>query len=215
VQALAEALGVTYILDPTVTPMLDGDRGVVANRVATSDLLPVFQDPAFNKKSLVDVETSPQTSHADSGAPTMQKSYDNIPCSAGQNNAYISPYGDVYPCVQMPVATGNLRRLSFREIWYGSPEMRRVRDVRESMLEICPTCSIKQYCQRCPGLAQLEDGDMLGPSSRACELAELTARVAGVENPLSAYHAWRNEGKILAKPAPRVSHLVTIAPLAV
>jgi len=218
VQALADALGVTYTLDPTITPMLDGDRSVVDSRVDSSELLAVFEDPVFNKR--LDPRAAPEQAkplaaeaphHAGAG---LARAFDNIPCSAGQNNVYISPYGDVYPCVQMPLATGNLRKQSFREIWYGSPQMRRVRDSRESMVQICGGCEIKQYCQRCPGLAQMEDGDMMGPSWRACELAELSARVAGIENPVSAYRQLWDEGKIAGKRAPAVGGLVTIAPLA-
>jgi radical SAM protein with 4Fe4S-binding SPASM domain len=114
--------------------------------------------------------------------------YDDIPCSAGHNSCYISPYGDVSPCVQMPVAAGNLRKQRFEEIWYGSREMKRVRAVRESELPLCSTCSIRSYCERCPGLAETEGGDLLGAYERACELAEANARLAGVENPVSAAH---------------------------
>ena len=70
----------------------------------------------------------------------------------------------------------------------------RVRAVRESQLPICSTCTIQKYCQRCPGLAYLEDGDLLGPSERACELAELNARLAGVANPVAGLRAFQAKG---------------------
>jgi hypothetical protein len=34
----------------------------------------------------------------------------------------------------------------------------------------------------------MEGGDLLGAYERACELAEMNARLAGVENPISAMH---------------------------
>jgi hypothetical protein len=55
-------------------------------------------------------------------------------------------------------------------------------------LPLCFSCSIRNYCERCPGLAQMEGGDLLGAYERACELAEMNARLAGVENPVSAMH---------------------------
>ena len=39
-------------------------------------------------------------------------------CSAGHTLAYISPFGDVFPCVQFPMPCGSLRKQSFREIWW-------------------------------------------------------------------------------------------------
>jgi sulfatase maturation enzyme AslB (radical SAM superfamily) len=69
--------------------------------------------------------------------------------------------------------------------------MKRVRAVRESELPLCSTCSIRSYCERCPGLAETEGGDLLGAYERACELAEMNARLAGVQNPVSAAHGQR------------------------
>ncbi len=97
--------------------------------------------------------------------------------------------------MQMPVATGNLRQQRFEEIWFKSPEMERVRAVRESQLPVCSKCSIRQYCERCPGLAQMEGGDLLGAYERACDLAELKAGLAGVQNPISALHAQKPKTK--------------------
>jgi len=173
---LAAELGVACVLDMTITPKMDGDAGLLALRNTAPQLLPVLQDAKLNPLP------------AACGAGDAD-SYDNIPCSAGHNSCYISPYGDVYPCVQMPLPAGNVRRAPFADVWYGSKDMRRVREVRESSLTVCSTCSIRAYCHRCPGIAYLEDGDLLGPSERACELAEANARLAGVSNPVSAWHA--------------------------
>lgn len=179
---LAEELGVPCVLDMTITPKMDGDRSLLALRNQESELLPILQNAKLNPLP----ETSP-------GPVEQGGCYDNIPCSAGHNSCYISPYGDVYPCVQMPLPTGNIRQAAFRQIWYGSKEMGRVRAVRESSLRICPTCEIRRYCHRCPGLAYLEDGDITGPSERACELAEANARIAGISNPVSAWRALQGQ----------------------
>lgn len=194
VQALAEELGVPYILDLTITPKMDGDRSVLALRNSAEALLPVLQDPALNPRlgshpGAAQTSTGFGASLASSSTSGAESSaYDDIPCSAGHNSCYISPYGDVCPCVQMPSPAGNLHRQRFADIWHGSAEMRRVRAVRESDLAVCSRCSIRTYCERCPGLAQMEGGDLLGAYERACELAELNARLAGVRNPVSAFH---------------------------
>jgi radical SAM protein with 4Fe4S-binding SPASM domain len=116
------------------------------------------------------------------------EAYEDLPCSAGHNSCYISPYGDVFPCVQLPQAAGNLRRKRFSEIWYHAPQLERLRGIRESQLPVCSRCEIRNYCERCPGLALMEGGDLLGAYERACELAEQKARLAGVAEPISALH---------------------------
>jgi radical SAM protein with 4Fe4S-binding SPASM domain len=191
VHALAEELGVPYVLDLTITPKMDGDTSILPLRISTQNLLPVLQDPILRPPSDPGgkaPDAIPVTGSASSSGIESQ-AYDDIPCSAGHNSCYISPYGDVLPCVQMPIPAGNLRQRSFEEVWFDSNAMNRVRAVRESQLPVCSGCSIQKYCERCPGLAHMEGGNLLGAYERACEMAELNARMAGIVNPVSALHA--------------------------
>src|SRR5262249_14510947 len=93
---------------------------------------------------------------------------DGIPCSAGHTSCYVSPYGDVYPCVQFPLPCGNVRKQSFLDIWQNSQQMQEVRSIRARDLTTCHSCSHIGTCTRCPGLAYME-GNMRGPSSVDCE----------------------------------------------
>ena len=104
-------------------------------------------------------------------SPTQEDLMDGYSCSAGHTLAYISPFGDVYPCVQFPMPCGNLRTQSFQEIWYGSPALTELRTVQVRDLPTCSKCSHAGYCSRCPGLAYME-GNMRGPSSADCEKSE-------------------------------------------
>jgi radical SAM protein with 4Fe4S-binding SPASM domain len=207
VQALAEELRIPYILDLTITPKMDGDTSILSLRNPSQDLLPILQDPIFNPKScdrddVFQPSLATGATGSSSASGLESHAYDDIPCSAGHNSCYISPYGDVFPCVQMPVATGNVRRERFEEIWYHSNEMNRVRGVRESQLPVCSSCTIRSHCERCPGLAQMEGGDLLGAYERACELAELKARIAGVEDPVSALHVKNGRDAVSCKVPP-------------
>jgi radical SAM protein with 4Fe4S-binding SPASM domain len=93
---------------------------------------------------------------------------DGFPCSAGHTACYISPYGEVFPCVQFPLPTGNVRRQKFLDIWRYSPQLNDVRSIRARDLPTCSTCAHVGTCTRCPGLAYME-GNMRGPSSADCE----------------------------------------------
>jgi radical SAM protein with 4Fe4S-binding SPASM domain len=195
VMALAEKLGVPYVLDLTITPMMDGNEAPLAHRVPVSSLLPVMQDPtlhACKPQPSAEATRAMQDYPAAIGSAVSSgiesAAYEDLPCSAGHNSCYISPYGDVFPCVQLPQAAGNLRRERFSDIWYHAPKLERLRGIRESQLPVCSRCEIRSYCERCPGLALMEGGDLLGAYERACELAEQKAQLAGVATPISALH---------------------------
>jgi radical SAM protein with 4Fe4S-binding SPASM domain len=195
VMALAEKIGVPYVLDLTITPMMDGNEGPLAHRVPVSSLLPVMQDPKLHActpqptaKAALVMKEYPAAIGSAVSSGIESEAYEDLPCSAGHNSCYISPYGDVFPCVQLPQAAGNLRRKRFSEIWYHAPQLERLRGIRESQLPVCSRCEIRSYCERCPGLALMEGGDLLGAYERACELAEHRARLAGVVEPISALH---------------------------
>ncbi len=198
VMALAEKIGAPYVLDLTITPMMDGSEEPLAHRIPVSSLLPVMQDPTLHAcKPQPSAEAARAMKHYPAPIGSAVSSgmesaaYEDLPCSAGHNSCYISPYGDVFPCVQLPQAAGNLRRERFSDIWYHAPRLERLRGIRESQLPVCSRCEIRSYCERCPGLALMEGGDLLGAYERACELAEQKARLAGVAAPMSALHRER------------------------
>ena len=158
VRALAAELSVPVTIDPTITPKIDGETEVLKHRISAEQVQSVFRDPAL----VGDVQKFSEC------APVDQDDLMSYPCSAGHTFCYISPYGDVYPCVQFPVPCGNVRRQSLQAIWSSSPEMQRVRSIRIGDLHTCSSCANAGGCSRCPGLAYME-GDMYGPSSADCE----------------------------------------------
>jgi AdoMet-dependent heme synthase len=159
VMALAKELGVSYTLDPTITPKMDGDTSVLALRIPGSELKQVFhsQELVGNVEEFCAPPPAP-------GEDIM----DGFPCSAGHTACYITPYGDVFPCVQFPLPSGNLRQQKFIDIWRRSPQLEEVRSIRARDLPTCSTCAHVGTCTRCPGLAYME-GNMRGPSTADCE----------------------------------------------
>lgn len=159
VKALAAELGVEFTMDPTITPMMDGDRSVLSLNVEEDLLKEVFRD-----QSLVgNVE--------EFCAPPVgrdEDALDSLPCSAGHTACYVSPYGDVYPCVQFPLPSGNVRRSTFLDIWRNSPQLNEVRSITLRELPSCSSCAHGATCTRCPGLAYME-GNMRGPSYQDCQ----------------------------------------------
>ena len=161
VQALAAELGVGYNVDATITPMMDGNRSILGLNIDPERLEEVFHNSSL-------VGNAEEFCAPPSGPLAEKDALDTLPCSAGHTACYISPYGDVFPCVQFPLPSGNVRKTSFLEIWRRSPQLEQVRAVTLADLQGCSSCTHGSSCSRCPGLAYLE-GNMRGPSTQDCE----------------------------------------------
>ncbi len=159
VRLLAAELDAKFIIDPTITPMMDGDRSILKLNVDKAALAEVFR----NGDLVGNVEEfcAPPTS-VDADA------LDSLPCSAGHTACYVSPYGDVYPCVQFPMPSGNVRTTKVVDIWRDSPQLNEVRGIKLRDMPTCSKCTHGATCTRCPGLAYME-GNMRGPSYQDCE----------------------------------------------
>jgi radical SAM protein with 4Fe4S-binding SPASM domain len=139
--------------------MMDGDTSVLSLRIPGEELPEIFHNPA-----LVDN----QDDYCAPPKPPSKEDLEGYSCSAGHAFCYISPYGDVFPCVQFPLPTGNVRQQKFLDIWNFSPQMNEVRSIKVKDLAVCSSCSHAGTCSRCPGLAYME-GSMRGPSTADCE----------------------------------------------
>jgi radical SAM protein with 4Fe4S-binding SPASM domain len=159
VRALADELGADYTLDPTITPMMDGDRSILELNAGESVLRNLFRDESFVGNA--DEFCAPPP------APD-ENSMLSLPCSAGHTACYVSPYGEFYPCVQFPLSCGNVRQQRFIDIWRDSEQLKEVRSIRLRDLTSCSQCAHGASCTRCPGLAFME-GNMRGPSTADCE----------------------------------------------
>ena len=120
-QELAAELGVHYTLDPTITPMMDGDTSVLSLRIPGEELKEIFRNPTL---------VGNQDEFCAPPKPPSEEDLEGYSCSAGHSFCYISPYGDVFPCVQFPLPTGNIRQQKFLDIWNFSPQMKEVRSIQ-------------------------------------------------------------------------------------
>jgi AdoMet-dependent heme synthase len=159
VRALGSELGVEVTIDPTITPRMDGDRSLLDLNIDQVALQRVFREEGM-------LENAGESCTPPSGPD--QEVLDSLPCSAGHTACYVSPYGDVYPCVQFPLPSGNVRSGKFLDIWRHSPQLNEVRSITLGDLTGCSHCSNLKTCTRCPGLAYME-GNMRGPSIQDCE----------------------------------------------
>ncbi|MGE0639296.1 MAG: radical SAM/SPASM domain-containing protein [Thermoanaerobaculia bacterium] len=164
IAAWGAARGCEVRASPTITARKDGDLAPLAFRVPQAELARELGGPVlgcFDPDRVLDP-----------GAPL---------CAAATRYACITSSGDVMACNILPGADRNVRQHSFREVWEGSPWLRRIRSLRRADLTECASCAGFSSCGRCTAQALVEDGDLVGPSSQARERWALVeeARAAG------------------------------------
>jgi MoaA/NifB/PqqE/SkfB family radical SAM enzyme len=60
-----------------------------------------------------------------------------IPCAASKLSAYIDPYGYVYPCTMWNIKLGNIKEMSFSDIWMSEKADYIRRTIKQGK---CPNC---------------------------------------------------------------------------
>ena len=168
---LAREMGAEWSYDPKITAMETGNDAPVSLRMSEATLR------TFYRTTMADFLA---TTYRGPDATTSRddlRPLTHTPCRAGQQSLAITPTGQVWPCNALPVPCGELRQQSFADIWWGSKELAEVRDLRWAKLAECNTCTLRPYCQRCHGMALVEQGEMRGPSLEACRHA-VTVREA-------------------------------------
>jgi radical SAM protein with 4Fe4S-binding SPASM domain len=166
---LATRLDVKYVIDPMLTPRLDGSKDVLDLRLTDDQLRSVIADKELELGSQYEDLPFADRSPAEKLNDTM--------CKAGVAHCAVSYRGVLYPCVQLLLSAGDLRREAFGDLWRRSPVLRKLRSTRLRDIEKCRRCELLADCFRCPGIAHLEDGDAFGPSSYACRQARVVHEV--------------------------------------
>lgn len=153
--------GCTYRLDPSLAPRNDRASKPMDLRMQPEQLMDVLYDE--NMITAREIQGVAETNEDK-----------NFICGAGKNVGGINPFGEVFPCTQLQIPSGNVRERSFGAIWFGSQKLEDYRKITFEDLYACKTCEIREYCARCPGITNLESGDLLGPSSAACRVTLAT-----------------------------------------
>ena len=154
---LSEKLGTKISFDPLIVPADDGNKRSVFLRLKENQLRKTLSGIAGKMKI----------------SSTGKRRQDDFLCPAGRNFCSVGPDGTFFACLQILRPVGNLTHRSFQSLWLHSPWLKKFRKLRFSDLLKCPECRIKDFCSRCPGVALLEDGNLLGPSSAACQIAHV------------------------------------------
>jgi len=168
-EQLASELGCIYQFDATVAPRADGDTSVLLHRVTGEALRGFFMGLLDRRRTDLLSRKACDAIGQIAPAPRAMSN-----CTAGFTSVHIDAYGDVYPCTGFLPAWGNVNAAPLAEIWHGEAATRHRFIMQSPLRPECSACDLRPYCTvRCPRLALVEDGDISGPSSRACEVANI------------------------------------------
>ncbi len=162
--ALATSMGCSYTFDPTIGPRADGDTAPLAHRVSGDLLARFYLDDMIT-------EATKEGRLALHSGPLPAGSAGS--CSAGFTGLFVEATGTVWPCVGLGPSFGAIDERAFADVWRSDVASGYRRTMNRSREE-CRECELLPLCSAyCPRIASAEDGNPLGKSARACEMAKL------------------------------------------
>jgi MoaA/NifB/PqqE/SkfB family radical SAM enzyme len=162
IEALAEARGVPWRVDPVLTPRDDGDRGPLAYRAS-----PRAVERLYRRRA------------ADGLLPQEERAKGGVNCGLGRTTLAVDPEGNVFPCIQWRKASlGNVRETPLRALWSGAEARTEAAAVARAVNDKLVTGGgALAAFPFCPALAQQEGGDPLHVDERHRAEADLVQRL--------------------------------------
>ncbi len=146
--------GFNFIVDCTIRPSNEGDNSIVDYALSKDELTELIN--ILDKKQDI---------------TKFDNCDENFICSDSRCSLTIKANGDVCPCVNWPYIVGNIYESSIVEIW-NSKKFKKIRSLTWRDTIKCHECNIKEYCQRCPGIAMLQNNNILEKAPINCTMAE-------------------------------------------
>ena len=201
------ARGVLVTLDGHLTHALSGDAFPRAHALDPEDAI------ALERHRLGHLETDCEAPGPPGavGATGADDGWgDRKSCGAGHTSLYVSPEGDVTPCVMWPEPLGNLARGERLDALWVAPAGRlaELRGLRQRDRETCLRCEVREHCDYCAGQSFAATGQPTAPLRALCETTRVKtlARAAALglpEPPLPAGLITSARPRFVVRPAPR------------
>jgi radical SAM protein with 4Fe4S-binding SPASM domain len=153
----AEGWGASFRPIYKVLPRVDGGLAPCSYRLDDCDY----------KSILIKHKGVPEPREVSPGSPL---------CTAGRGKIALQGDGTAFSCLTLRIPFGNLATQTFEEVWKG--------EARSTFLErldapshACQSCSVRGFCQPCPGMAHSEHGTVDVPAKDRCREAELKREI--------------------------------------
>ncbi len=188
IASLADSLGVKAVFSSLIFPRNDRDPAPTSLRLDDAALERFIRfETGYMLESLAEIMgTEGETlTYGDLARyvrkcavdPVRLESENRRYCGAGRTVFAVNPYGDVYPCVALPLVLGNLMEDNFARIWKDSPPIIRLREREDELAVECEECDLLKKCAICRALSFLEGGDTAALSRERCRQTRALIKV--------------------------------------
>jgi AdoMet-dependent heme synthase len=166
----ADSLGVPYSFDPLITARIDGSTQPIELRLDDEDWQQLLEN------GLLKEVIYPNTGNVNESFFRLESSKNTSSkepiCGAGNTMLAITAYGDILPCISLPIKVGNIFENNLVTIWNQSKlwELFRKQMTASSFVE-CNDCDFLEHCPRCPGIAFSDTGCITKAAPASCRAA--------------------------------------------
>jgi radical SAM protein with 4Fe4S-binding SPASM domain len=100
----------------------------------------------------------------------MKSKQKDMMCAAGAEMLYINPFGEITPCISLPLVLGHAGRDTLEDAKkFFITEYSEMLQKKSSIPELCQGCVLDPKCTYCPGLAYRLNGSTRKMSSFICD----------------------------------------------
>ncbi|MGC9070107.1 MAG: radical SAM protein [Elusimicrobiales bacterium] len=143
-----------FKIDPIITPRNNGDTSPLKYSISKNDIEKLLEYGLINLEN-IDLDCNAEY----------------VACGAMKSVIAIDAYGNVTPCISLPLCIGNVNENKISDILKSNIAC----DVRKK-LEIepkkCIKCNYKTICSRCPGVSWVYAGRVDYVYKQACEISK-------------------------------------------
>jgi radical SAM protein with 4Fe4S-binding SPASM domain len=161
IRSLARELDVPFTVSPTIHACLDGDKTPLNLRIRPQAMADFFKDD--------DIERGCSPLYTEQYAGLNKNHL--FRCGIMTFSVFIDPCGYLIGCECLRQSRFDLKKGSFKEGYEFILNATLSRKFKNGSK--CAACEIRDVCELCPGIAQLELGDWSSPVEYFCRVAKI------------------------------------------
>ncbi len=175
ISEFAKRINAVCGFDPIIIAQLDGSRDPVGLRMGKDEWQKLLDEGLLSEIIYPNTVNLNDFSSIQSGTK-KNLTGNELLCGAGTSSVAITAFGDVLPCICLPISMGNVLENRLDKIWGNEDVWSPVRTLTTKLFTDCIGCNHIEYCPRCPGAIYLDTGKLAGSAPVICTTAAFIAQ---------------------------------------